>query len=296
MLDASFWEKVKADDLRPPAGFELDLLIEELEHLLRSPDGRLRDRLAFEILSDWVLHGRVDHDLADFGDRRCAALFRGLGDYDSDSIFGRSYAAAMLAMAIERDIAARIVDAGTIHRWIGAFLMWWELENDLRGAVDARRGVAHAVAHGADVIAAAARSRYLPTDQARVLLGSIVVRLRTSAGSAWLLGEDDRLAYATMALLHRGDLTAGDLAQAVHPLHHLGGAEARTDLEDGAYARLNALNWLRALYLQLHLGVTAMPWYADDGHFHRPIAQRRQMLDVVAEALQYYSYWLADSD
>jgi hypothetical protein len=296
MLDASFWEKVKADDMRPPAGFEPDLLIEELEHLLRSPDERLRDRLGYEILSDWVLTGRVDHDLADFGDRLCAAMFRGLGEYDSDSVFGRSFAAAMLAMAIERDIAGRVVDADAVQRWVGAFLMWWELENDLRGAVDPRRGVAHAVAHGADVIAAAARNRHLPTDQARVLLGSIVVRIRTSAGSAWLLGEDDRLAYAAVALLHRGDLTAGDLAQALVPLHHLGGAEARTDLEGGAYARLNALNWLRALYLQLHLGVTTMPWYAEDRHFERPMPQRRQMLDSVAEALQFYSYWLADRD
>lgn len=296
MLDASFWEKVKADDMRLPTGFEPDMLIEELEHMLRSPDGRVRDRLAYEILSEWVLAGHVDHDLSDFGDRLCAALFRGLGEYDSDSVFGRSFAAAMLAMALERDIAARLVDAGTVHRWIGAFLMWWELENDLRGAVDPRRGVAHAVAHGADVIAAAARNPHLPADQARVLLGSIVIRIRTSAGTAWLLGEDDRLAYATVALLHRGDLTAGDLAQALAPLHHLGGAEARTDLEAGAYARLNALNWLRALYLQLNLGVQTMPWYTEDGHFDRPVPQRRQMLDSVAESLQFYSYWLADPE
>lgn len=296
MLDASFWEKVKADDMRPPAGFEPDLLIEELEHMLRSPDERLRDRLAYEILSEWVLTGRVDHDLSDFGDRLCAAMFRGLGEYDTDSIFGRSFSAAMLAMAMERDIAARVVDAGAIQRWVGAFLMWWELENDLRGAVDPRRGVAHAVAHGADVIATAARNRHIPTDQARVLLGSIVVRLRTSYDSAWLLGEDDRLAYATVSLLHRGDLSAGDLAQALVPLHHLGNAEARTDLEGGAYARLNAMNWLRALYLQLNLGVTTMPWYTEDGHFDRQIPERRQMLDSVAEALQFYSFWLADRD
>lgn len=296
MLDADFWEKVKADDMRLPEGFQPDLLIEELEHLLRTPDQRLRDGLAFEILTDWVLTGRVDHDLPDFGDRLCAAMFRGLGESQSDSIFGRSYSAAALGMTIERDNAAYVVDPGAVQRWIGAFLMWWELEADLRGVVDPRRGVAHAVAHGADVIASAARSRHLPADQARVLLGSIVIRIRTSSGSAWLLGEDDRLAYATMALLHRGDLSVEDVTQALTPLNHLGRAEARTDLEDGAYARLNALNWLRALYLQLHLGVAPMPWYADDRHFQRPIPQRPQVLAEVAKTLQYYSYWFADRD
>jgi Protein of unknown function (DUF2785) len=248
--------------------------------MLRAPDSRLRDGLAFEILTDWVLTGQVDHDLPDFGDRMCAAMFRGLGEYQSDSVFGRSYSAATLGMAIERDNAAYVVDPGTVLRWVGAFLMWWELESDLRGVVDPRRGVAHAVAHGADVIASAARNRHLPADQARVLLGSVVIRIRTSSGAAWLLGEDDRLAYATMALLHRGDLSA----------------EARTDLEDSAYARLNALNYLRALYLQLQLGVAPMPWYADDRHFLRPIPQRQQMLAEVAKALQYYSYWFADRD
>jgi Protein of unknown function (DUF2785) len=296
MLDADFWEKVKADDMRIPAGFQPDLLIEELEHMLRAPDSRLRDGLAFEILTDWVLTGRVDHDLPDFGDRMCAAMFRGLGEYQSDSVFGRSYSAATLGMAIERDNAAYVVDPGTVLRWVGAFLMWWELESDLRGVVDPRRGVAHAVAHGADVIASAARNRHLPADQARVLLGSVVIRIRTSSGVAWLLGEDDRLAYATMALLHRGDLSADDLAHALAPLHHLGRAEARTDLEDSAYARLNALNWLRALYLQLQFGVAPMPWYADDRHFQRPIPQRQQMMAEVAKALQYYSYWFADRD
>jgi hypothetical protein len=296
MFDAGFWERVKADGMRLPDGYHADLLIEELEHLLRSPDERLRDKLAFEILSDWVLAGRVDHDLADFGDRQCAAMFRGLGERDSDSVFGRSYAALMLGLAIERDNAASIVDAETVQRWLGAFLMWWELEIDLRGVVDPGRGVAHAVAHGADVIASAARSRHLPTDQAKVLLGSVVVRIRTSAGAAWLLGEDDRLAYSTMALLHRGDLSADELAAALAPLHHLGGTQTRTDLDASAFARLNALNWLRALYLQLHLGVTAMPWYAEDRHFQRPIPQRPQMLASVVQALQFYSNWFADRD
>ena len=41
-------------------------------------------------------------------------------------------------------------------------------------------GVAHAVAHGADVFMAVARSRHMQPGQAQVLLGSIVVRLRCS--------------------------------------------------------------------------------------------------------------------
>jgi hypothetical protein len=293
MFDASFWEKIKADDMRLPAGYQVDLLIEELEHLLRSPDERLRDKLAYEILTEWIMAGYMDHDLEDFGDRLCAGLFRGLGEPEGEGVFGRSYSALCLSMAIERDNAARIVGADTIQRWLGAFLMWWELEADLRGVVDPRRGVALAVAHGADVFTAAARSRYLLPGQAKVLLGSIVVRLRTSAGFAFQLGEDDRLAYATMAFLHRGDVSAADLREAVAPLAHMGHGGQRTDLDPSAYARLNALNWLRALYLQLRLGVQGMPWHAD-AFFARPIPERDRILADLESALRYYSSFFAE--
>lgn len=295
MFEASFWEKIKADDMQVPAEHSKDLLVEELEHLLRSPDGHLRDTIAFEILGDWVLAGLVDHDLEDFGDRMCAALFRGLGDRDNDSVFGRTFAALCLGLAIERDNTASVVDAETLQRWLGAFMMWWELEADLRGAVDAKRGVAHAVAHGADVFLAVARSRHLRPEQSKVLLGSIVVRMRCSDGIAFQLGEDDRLAYATMALLHRGDLTALDLREAISPMCHLGKSEQRIDLDPAAYARLNTLNWLRALYLQLLFGVQGMPWHGEsDNHFAKPIAQRPEMLAELERTLRFFSYWFAE--
>jgi Protein of unknown function (DUF2785) len=295
MFDASFWEKVKADDMRLPAGYPVDLLIEELEHLMRSPDERLRDKLAFEILGEWILAGHVDHDLEDFGDRLCAGLFRGLGEPEGEGVFGRSFSALCLGLAVERDNTASRVGPETIQRWLGAFLMWWELEADLRGVVDSRRGVANAVAHGADMFMAAARSRHLQPGQAKVLLGSIVVRLRTSGGYAFQFGEDDRLAYAVMALLHRGDVSAADLREALAPLAHIGRGGQRNDLDPGAFVRLNTLNWLRAMYLQLHLGVQGMPWHTDDGaHFARPIIERERMLADLASTLRFYSSWFAE--
>jgi hypothetical protein len=295
MFDASFWEKVKADDMRVPAGYQVDLLIEELEHMLRSPEERLRDKLAFDILGEWILAGLVDHDLEDFGDRLCAGLFRGLGEPEGDGVFGRSFSALCLGLAVERNNTANILGAEAIQRWLGAFMMWWELEADLRGVVDTRRGVAHAVAHGADMFVAVARSRHLQPGQAKVLLGSLIIRLRTSVGYAFQLGEDDRLAYAVMALLHRGDVTAADLREAISPLAHIGRGEIRTDLDSGAYVRLNALDWLRALYLQLRLGVQGMPWHADEGaHFIRPILDRERMLSDLESTLKFYSSFFAE--
>jgi Protein of unknown function (DUF2785) len=294
MADATLWQRIKDDDFRPPAGYPVDELIAELEHLLTYADSYQRDDLAFEILGEWIQIGLCDHDLAGLGDRLAAGLLRGIGEVGTDSVFGRSFAAVVLGLVVERDNAVHRLTPADVSRWIGGFTMWWELEGDLRGAVDAQRGWAHALAHGADAIASLARSRLIGTTQARALLGSVVIRLRTTDGWALLASEDDRLAYATMALLHRGDLTAADLAGELAPLHALGRRRLRVDLDPDACTWINTLNWLRALYLQLRLGVQPMPWYAPDGHFDRPIPQREQMIATVESALREYSSWFTE--
>jgi len=288
------WRQIKNNDLQPPAGYPIDELIAELEHMLVSPDTRLRDELGFEILGEWVQTGLCDHDLAGMGDRMAAELLRGIGEVGTDSIFGRSFAALMLGLVVERDNAIRVLQPMDVFRWLGGFTMWWELEGDLRGPVDQARGWAHAIAHGADAIASLARSRHIGTDQARSLLGSIVVRLRTTDGWALLASEDDRLGYATMSLLHRGDLTAADLADVLQPVRALARQHLRVDRDAAAFTWLNTQNWLRALYLQLQLGVTPMPWYAPDGHFSRPIPDRDRVIGVVTAVLRDYSSWFAD--
>ena len=295
MVDVTFWQQIKNEDYRPAPGHPIDELIAELEHMLTFADSRLRDEIAFEILGEWLQAGRCDHDLAGLGDRMAAQLLRGIGEVGTDSIFGRSFAALVLGLVVERDNVVRRLTTAQVRPWLGGFTMWWELEGDLRGAVDAERGWAHAVAHGADAIASLARSRLIGTEQARALLGSVVIRLRTTDGWALLGAEDDRLAYATMALLHRGDLAAADLSYALEPLHILGRQRLRVDLDPEACAWINTLNWLRALYLQLRLGVMPMPWYAADGHFDRPMPQREQMLATVEAALREYSSWFAES-
>ncbi|NUT37025.1 MAG: DUF2785 domain-containing protein [Hamadaea sp.] len=294
MVDETFWRRIKENDFQPAPEYPLDEQIAELEHLLTYANSQVRDGIAFEILGEWIQTGRCDHDLPGLGDRMAAQLLRGIGEVGTDSIFGRSFAALVLGLVVERDNAVRVLSADDIRPWLGGFTMWWELEGDLRGSVDAERGWAHALAHGADTIASFARSRLIGTDQARALLGSIVVRLRTTDGWGLFAGEDDRLAYATMSLLHRGDLGVADLAQAIAPLRVLGRADLRIDLDAAAFTRVNTLNWLRALYLQLRLGVQPMPWYAPDHHFDRPIPQYERMLAEVESLLREYSSWFRE--
>jgi hypothetical protein len=293
VVDIQFWEGLKATSGAVPAGGAVGDLIAELEEMLADPDGHIRDQLAFEILGDWVIRGVCDHQLAQLGDRRVRALDAGLGEAGTDSVFGRSFAALILGLVIERDNAARLLPGATVRAWCEAVLCWFAAERDLRGVVDHGRGVAHAVAHGADVIASLARSRHIDTYVARRLLDAIVGRLATTDGVPLLLSEDERLAYAAMTLLHRGDLRPSELRLALVPARALSALRHRTDLDPAAFARLNMLNWLRAIHLQLHCGVRAMAWYADDGHYAKPVPDADGHREVILDALQRFSFWFA---
>ncbi|WP_406038288.1 DUF2785 domain-containing protein [Micromonospora sp. NBC_00898] len=295
MIEPKYWERIRSADGVVPTDLPLPRLVAELEDMLALPDAHTRDEIAYEVLGDWVLQGVCDADLVGLGDRLVAAIGRGLGEVGTDSVFGRSFAALVLGLVIERDIVAEIVDGETMTQWLNDFLDWFAAERDLRGVTDPRRGVAHVPAHAADVIATLARSRHVDAAAAGRLLDAIPARLVDTAGTTLLLSEDERLAYASMALLHRGDLPAGRLERAIAPLRELSTVRHRHDLDPRAHARLNAINYLRALYLQLDLGVKAMPWYAADDHFAAPPPDRRAMCAVIADVLRPFSYWYADA-
>lgn len=291
MIDAGYWERIAAGEL--PADRPLADLVADLEAMLTSADARERDEIGLGVLGEWVVAGMCDDDLAGLGDRMAAALGRGIGENGTDTVFGRSFAALVLGLVVERDIMTDRLDGPRVRRWLADFVAWFLAERDLRGVTDPRRGVAHAPAHGADVVASLARSRHVDAGDAARLLDAIPSRLADTAGTFLLLSEDERLAYATMALLHRGDLTPDRLDRSLAPLRELAAVRHRHDLDPRAHARLNALAYLRALYLQLDLGVRPMPWYAADDHFAAPPPERPALRSVVADALRPFSLWFA---
>lgn len=295
VIDIAYWDQVKAGGTgAAPAGRPLPELLAELESMLAVPDAHVRDELGFDILGDWVMAGVVDGDLAGLGDRMAAALRAGLGDSGTDSVFGRSFAALILGLAVERDNITGRLDSATVRGWCAAGAAWLAAERDLRGVTEPLRGVAHAMAHAADLFASLARSRHTDTAHAQALLDTLTGRLAATGGMRLALSEDERLAYATMALLHRGDIGPDRLRRALAPLAALGAVRHRTDLDPRAWSRLNALDYLRALCLQLECGVRPMPWYAADGHFTRPPADRAALREAVLDALRPFSLWFAE--
>jgi len=280
---AAYWEKVVANDYAVPRDRPLDDLTVELVELLGAADPHLRDDLALRVLCAWVGEGVFDDLLGALGDGLCEGLRPGVGHNGAPSVFRRSYSARVLAAAIERDNRVRALHPATVLHWGDRGLGWLVAERDLRSHVG-ESGRAHAVAHGADLIRALAMSRHLDEGGLMVLLDSIADRLLMPTQHLLTSHEDDRLAYATMALLHR-DLV--DMTLLGPWTERLAGAWSEPAGYDAQVppASVNTLAFVRALHLQLLLGVRAVD-ESHAAHFSGRPAVRVEMLAALQRMLR----------
>ncbi|MFF2038893.1 DUF2785 domain-containing protein [Kitasatospora sp. NPDC058170] len=198
---------------------------------LRSPDPGIRDGLAYEQFCRWVPLLAPDQ-LGSLGDRMAER-------FADPEIQARTFAALVLA---------EIVDAGA-HQpsWLEAFARWYPAETDLRGW-DGSLGWLHAVAHGADLLAAFGRS---PLVDPAPLLDVAAARLTAPTDHVWDALEDDRLGQALALVLTRAELTERQSVAWLEPI------AAREPRRPGTVPApvSNTLRTLRVLYLLADRGV-----------------------------------------
>lgn len=277
-----YWQSVISTGMRVPPDRSLDDSTTELVELLGHPDPRLRDDVAYPLLATWVGTGEYDRLLRGLGDGILPGLRNGLGADGELSVLRRSFTALVLAEVVARDNEAQLLGADTVLGWGDLATSWYVRERDLRGWVP-RVGWAHAVAHGADLLGMFARSRHLGRLELTVLLDVVADRLLKPTSYVWCHGEDDRLAYAVMAVLHRGVVPAAVVEPWVARLG--GGARPaptrghQPDQEWPTPTARNTSSFLRALYVQLTLGVRGRPDQSGDAQlFATAPAQRADLL------------------
>jgi hypothetical protein len=277
-MSGSYWKQVVEDDFGVPSDRPLDDLTAELTRMLGSTDPQLRDGTAYPALATWTDRGVYDDLLAGLGDGMAAGLAVGLGEQGTDSVFRRSFSVLILGECIARDNNAALLPAGKILEWGDRVATWYLRERDLRGFV-AGKGWAHAVAHGADAIAALAESPHLGTNELTVMLDVLGDRLTLPVEELFTAGEPDRIAFATMAILRRNLVPLRILEPWVARI--AAAARARAGGRDPFLVRGNAEAFLRALYLQLALAP-------------RPPDVRSDLLLVLVDALKRTNpYFLA---
>ena len=225
---------------------------------LRSPDPAVRDEGAYGSLARLAEEGGLDDHLVELGDRAAALL----GD---DAVQARTFGALLLALVSARDNETGRADDAAVRRWLATFLRWYAAEPDTRGHDDGI-GWLHAVAHGADAAGELAWSPRLGAGDLATLLAALVDRTVAPTPTHWLQAEDDRVAYAVMAVLQRDLVDPAEVRRQVDRL-------AAAWLEGPgplAPATDNAVRLAHALRLQLTTGVRysdgAMPLRPAVGH------------------------------
>lgn len=269
---SGYWKQIHSDGLAVPSDRPLDDLTAELTRMLGSPDPALRDAIAHPTLSTWIDRGVYDDLLRGLGDGMAAGLQVGLGENGTDSVFRRSFSARVLAECIARDNDRCLLPVETALEWGDRLATWLLRERDLRGFVTGK-GWAHALAHGADAIGTLAASPHLTTPELTVLLDVIADRLLLPADAVWTSGEPDRLALATLRVLHRNLVPLDVLEPWIARIGAAAATRSSYVDRDPFLRGGNAEAFLRALYLQLSLGP-------------QPPAVRSDLLLVVVDALR----------
>jgi hypothetical protein len=249
---SAFWQQVVDSGLQLPTGRPLGDMTAELTTMLGDPDPDVRDGIAYPTLATWIGDGVYDDLLTGLGDGMCVGLEQGLGRRESDSVFIRSYSALVLTECIDRDTQVGLVPRETVLRWGDRVATWFVRERDLRGFVPGN-GWAHAVAHGADAIAALARSPRMGRAELEILLDVVADRLVAPTEYFLVAGETDRLAHAAMQVLRR-DLIGLELLEPWVERIAAAGRPSGDRHRHPWFVAGNVQGFLRSLQLQLALG------------------------------------------
>ena len=294
-MSEAYWQSVMQLGMDVPSDRPLNEATVELVEMLGHPNPRLREDLAYPLLTTWINNGTFDAVLSGLGDGIVPGLRYGLGHDGDMSVLRRSYSALMLAEIIGRDNNEHLMPADSVLDWGDHATAWYTREQDHRGWIP-DQGWANAIAHGADLLAALARSRHFGRLELTVLLDVIADRVLTPTAYIWRHGEEDRLAYAVMTLLHRNALDPSivepwlaRLGDGIKPPRTRGHLEA----EWPPPAVRNTSSFLRALHLQLALGVQGRDdLRADAELFAEQPAHRADLLLAVLDQIRAEQPWL----
>jgi Protein of unknown function (DUF2785) len=200
--DRAFWQSIAKNNYAVPEHESADTLATELSSLLASPDPELRDDLAYSILARWIYRDRLSQsELINLTDKWRANLKDGLGETGTNSVLKRSFSALCLASMARREAKAQFMGEQRYHQLVSDAIVYLKAERDLRG-YDAQLHWIHATAHTADLLAALAGSARLTPDESNDTLSAISARVST-APDVFTQGEQDRLAAAVVAVIHR---------------------------------------------------------------------------------------------
>ncbi|GGA22524.1 DUF2785 domain-containing protein [Psychrobacillus lasiicapitis] len=229
----------------------LDILDDMIENI-GSTDPILRDKLIYTAFGTLIIKDHLNKQQLEYILKKLLEnelLVKNIEQSSSDFVFTRSFTSLVYAAILEYDSSKQVVDEDLVRKVIDTTHDYMTRENDLRGHV-ARKGWAHAVAHGADLLDSVIKHPLATEHDARKVLQHIARFITIANG--YQDDEEERLSYSFVTLT-KHQLQETEITNWLLELHQfLVYKEAKAD---GAlqpyYANLAFKNFLKSTYFLL---------------------------------------------
>ena len=169
-----------------------------LDHI-GDPNAEIRGNLVYSLLArGFLTEGFTTAQRKAIATRTTqqAQLFTGLNNSDNDKVFTRTFTALLGAILLETDSSKPFLTDKQIQTWIDWALKYLQVETDWRGYVPVK-GWAHGIAHGSDLLAAAAAHPKITTAQLQQAL-DVVANVLAQQKKPFLDDEEERLAMVVL--------------------------------------------------------------------------------------------------
>lgn len=228
-----------------PTAFVLNAL-----PLLGETDGEFRERMVYGTLHRWIVSEAIDTPglraihLALLSDQ---ALFSGIGENGSDTIFLRTFSVLLLVPTIYRHRKQSYLSSEEIVMTCRELARYLREEKDLRGYVSQEKWWAHGIAHAADAVGQLVQCEDLPHEEIAPLLEAVAIAM-TPGTAVYAHEEDARMTTAILKLFRRDEVPL----EMIEKWLTLVVPEARFNgqLPDVHIQYVNARNFLRCLLHQ----------------------------------------------
>lgn len=257
MHNKAFWQGIIDTDFAVPEGYSIVELTNELFDYLSSPDPVLRDTFGYSIFSRWVVTDRYAvEDLRALIPRLQARLTVGIGEQQTDSVFGRAFAVLWLAVILYYDNHHQpFLTEDETRSVMASALAYFAAEKDLRGATG-DKGWAHSCAHTADLIDELVQHRYLKANDIVQLLDAIAHKVQALSGHIFNYEEDERMAYAVVTAFQNELVTAEMVAAWLTHFQDWAATHAKYSYGDDPALwsiYINTKNLLRSIFVRLSI-------------------------------------------
>ncbi|MFK7804733.1 MAG: DUF2785 domain-containing protein [Anaerolineae bacterium] len=252
-------QTIAANEFNIPADFDLfPLALNMLQHN-GSIDSELRDGLIYSAFGTWIIKHKLftpaqltqllEITLDD------QHLFYRIGEFETDSVFTRSFSMLMLPLILIRHCEESFLTAAHIKQIKSKLFDYVRLEQDLRGYVP-EKGWAHAAAHGADAFDDLALCPELDAADLLDLLTQLNTWITTET-TPFVHEEDERFVTAVISIRSRKLIAERDIEKWIRALATQVKEAKHPSPTNRIY--INVKNFLRSLYFRLYRKNSADP-------------------------------------